>query len=169
MAFIEENGNIISFAEFDDVEDRDRRLFEVNEGLTDFYVEELLSRSTDRILTKLRATDWWFKGWTKRNPSESINDTADIPGLDPNKIVGRKQDFTDLCVYFALAEYIYPTVADFGNEEDSERNKMAYYTNKWQGLFQELVTAGDWYDWDDDGVVQNQEKDPGKINLKRVR
>jgi len=169
MAFIEENGTVISFAEFDDVQDRDKRLFEINEGLTDFYVEELLVRATERILNKLRATDWWFKGYLKRNPSTDIEDAADIPALDINRITGRKKDFTDLCVYFALAEYIYPTVADFGNEEDSERNKMAYYTNKYEGLYQELVTSGDWYDWDDDGEITNKEKDPGKINLKRVR
>lgn len=169
MAFIVENQSVKSFAEFDDVEERDNRLFEVNESLTDYYIEELLIRSTERLLLKFRSTDWWAKNYLKRHPEESIDNPAELPGLDVNKIIGREKDFTDLCVYYALAEYIYPTVADFGNEDDAERAKMSYYTNKWEELFRELVTAGDWYDWDDDGTVQKSEKDSGKINLKRIR
>ena len=46
---------------------------------------------------------------------------------------------------------------------------MGYYTNKADSLFDELVTAGDWYDFDDDGTVESDEKQPGQINLKRVR
>ena len=39
MAFIRNNGNVISFAEYQDVLDADQRLFDANEGLTDDVVE----------------------------------------------------------------------------------------------------------------------------------
>lgn len=169
MAFIEEDGKIISFADFDNVQERDRRLFEINEGLTDFYIEDLLIRATERILFKIRSTDWWKTNYIKRNPGEEYSNSAQIPLPDSNLIIGRKTDFSDLVVYFALSEYIYPTVADFGNDEDNERNKMQFYSNKWESLYTELIRSGDWYDWDANGEIDDDEKSVGKINLKRIR
>lgn len=169
MAFVEENNTVISFAEFQDVVNKDQRLFDANEGLSDDVVEAQLIRATERILTKLRASDWWQSYYVNRDSSISYQSVADIPALDPTRIKARQNDFTDLCVYTALAEYILPMVADFGNEENAERQKMGYYTQKSEALFGELITAGDWYDFDDNGTISSKEKSPGQYNLKRVR
>ena len=169
MAFVTELGNVTSFAEFQDVVDKDSRLFDANEGLSDDIVDAQLVRATERILTKLRSSAWWRSYFVNRNTSTVINSVADIPALDPNKIKDRYNDFTDLCVYTALAEFILPSVADFGNQDSAERQKMGYYVQKADGLFGELVTAGDWYDFDDNGSIVSDEKQPGQYNLKRVR
>lgn len=169
MAFVTENSTVISFAEFQDVVDKDQRLFEANEGLSDDAVEQQLVRATERILTKMRASAWWRSYYIRRNSSTEYNTVADIPALDPDKIKGRLNDFTDLCVYTALSEYILPSIADFGNEDSAERQKMAYYVQRADSLFGELITAGDWYDFDDSGTVASNEKQPGQYNLKRVR
>jgi hypothetical protein len=89
--------------------------------------------------------------------------------LDPNRIIARVNDFTDLCVYTALADFILPSVADFGNEDSAERAKMGYYSQKANTLLGELISAGDWYDFDDNGTIASTEKQPGYYNLKRVR
>jgi len=94
---------------------------------------------------------------------------ADVPALDPNRIIARQNDFTDLCVYTALADFILPSIADFSKEDSAERQKMGYYTQRADELFGELITAGDWYDFDDDATIQSDEKQPGQFNLKRVR
>jgi hypothetical protein len=170
MAFVTENTTVISFAEYSDVLARDQRLIEANEGLTDDVIEPLLVRATERILTKLRSTSWWTSYYITRAPSGTvINDTSDIPVLNPNQILARQNDFTDLCVYTAFAEFILPLIADFGNEDSSELKKMGYYTNKAEQLFSEIVTAGDWYDFSDDGTISRNEKSAGSFNLKRVR
>jgi len=168
MAFIVESGSVISFAEYNDLLARDSRVIENNESLTDDIVEDQLIRSTERILSKIRNTTWW-QDYYMRNSSDSIRTRADIPALDADKIKDRQNDFTDLCVYTALSEFILPKVADFGNEEDAERNKMGYYQNKADSLLQELVNAGDWYDFDDDDTITSLEKEPGRFNLKRIR
>lgn len=168
MAFITENSTVISFAEFQDVVDKDQRLFVTNEGLSDDIVEQQLVRSTERILTKLRASAWWRTYYVKRTTS-SFTTVADIPALDPDRIIARQNDFTDLCVYTALADFILPAIADFGKEDNAERQKMGYYTQKAESLYGELITAGDWYDFDDSGTIGSTEKDPGFYNLKRVR
>lgn len=169
MAFITENNTVVSFAEFQDVVDKDQRLFESNEGLSDDGVEQQLVRATERILSKFRASDWWRSYYIKRDSSLTYNTVADIPALDPNKILARQNDFTDLCIYTALAEFILPSIADFGNEDNAERQKMGYYSQKSDALFAELVRAGDWYDFNDDSTIASTEKQPGQINLKRVR
>lgn len=170
MAFIRQNGVTISFAEYQDVVDKDQRLFDSNEGLTDDSIEQLLIRATERILTKLRSSAWWKEYYVRQTGSTTdLRTVADIPALDPDKIAARQNDFVDLCVYTALADFILPSIADFGNEDNAERQKMGYYANKSEKLFQELVNAGDWYDFDDDSTVESTEKQPGQYNLKRVR
>ena len=168
MAFISSGSTILSFAEYQDVVDRDQRLFEANEGLTIDVVEDQLIRTTERILTEFRASDWWRDYYLSQS-SSGVSSRADIPALDATKIVARKNDFTDLCVYKAMSEYILPNIADFGNEDSAERQKMEYYTSRASRLFTELVIAGDWYDFDDDGTVQSSEKLRGVSNLRRVR
>jgi hypothetical protein len=169
MAFIVVNNQVISFADYDDVVARDRRLFDSNEGLSDNLIENLLIRATERILTKIRTSSWWKSYYIARDNVTVFNTVADIPAVDPDKILARQNDFTDLCVYTALSELILPLVADFGNENNSERQKMGYYTGKADSLFAELITAGDWYDFDGDSTIETAEKSPGQVQLKRIR
>jgi hypothetical protein len=169
MAFIIENETVVSFAEFQDVFNKDQRLFDANEGLSDDVVESQLVRATERILTKLRASDWWKGYYVNRSSGITLTTLADIPALNVDRIIERQNDFTDLCVYTALGEFILPSIADFGTEENAERQKMGYYVQKADSLFAELITAGDWYDFDGDGNIDSSEKQPGQVNLKRVR
>jgi hypothetical protein len=166
MAFITDSGSVISFAEYTDVTAQDKRLFDSNEGLTDDVVEDALIKATDRILNRISASGWWRNYYMKR---ESVNSVADIPSVNADQILGRQSDFTELCVATALAEYILPQVADFGDDTNSERAKMGYYQNRAVNLFEELIRAGDWYDFDDDSTVESTEKELGYVNLRRRR
>jgi hypothetical protein len=169
MAFINNGSTVISFADYYDVQDRDQRLFDTNEGLTEDVVEDLLIRSTERILSLLRATDWWRSYYVTRSNGSTFRTVADIPGLDIMKIQARQNDFTDLCVYYAFYEYILPKIADFSDENNAERQKIGYYQQKYNFLFGELVTAGDWYDFDGSDTIDSTDKQPGVVNLRRVR
>lgn len=169
MAFIIENSTVVSFAEYTDVVQKDQRLFDSNEGLTDDVVEDALERATDRILSRISASDWWRSYYTKRDSTTQYKTVADIPSVDVDKIKSRESDFTELCVYTALADYILPQVANFGDDTDSERAKMGYYSNRAESLYGELIIAGDWYDFDGDDTIESSEKSPGHYTLRRVR
>ena len=172
MAFISFGTDFVSFATSDDLDNLDARLFEQNEGLDDNYVQDQLVRSTARILELLRSTDWWKSYFVQRNTGTGavqINTVADIPALDPTLILSRQDDFTDLCCYYAMYNYILPYIADFSNEDSAERRKMAYYQQKYDLLFGELITAGDWYNFDDSAAIDSADKQPGVWNLRRVR
>lgn len=166
MAFVKSNGVVVSFARPEDVQAIDQRLFEANEGLTDEDLYLQLKRATERILSRMRSTSWWKNYYTSKTSNVA---EVDIPPLDPSKIQDRLNDFTELCVYQALADYILPKVADFDNEETAERQKMGYYSQRAEKLYEELITAGDWYNFDGVDGISTSEKQAGVYNLKRVR
>jgi len=159
MAFILSGDNVVSYAEALDVRDKDQRLFEANEidftnvpdapGNLDEYIEDLTTKGTSRINEKIRASAKWrqYLGYTGTG-----YDINDIPAFNPDYIVNRKSDFTDMCSYYTLKEYLLPKVADFGNPESAEVQKIQYYEEKFDQLFEELMSMMDWYGKDDTTV-----------------
>jgi len=185
MAFIISGTTVISYAEAADVKDKDQRVFEANEidfadapdapATLDDYIEDLTTKSTARISEKIRASAAWreYLGLTV-----GYGSIDDIPAFNPSLIVARKSDFTDMCCYYALKEYLLPKVADFGNPDSPEVQKIKYYENKFNDLFEELLSMMDWYDVDGDGTVTAGEKHTriqlnrrtrGRRNIVRVR
>jgi hypothetical protein len=166
MAFIISGGNVISYADALDVRDKDQRLFEQNEidflnvpdqpGTLTNYIEDLTIKGTARINQKIRASAQWreYLGYAGQG-YESIDS---IPAFNPNLIRSRQSDFTDMCCYYTLKEYLLPKIADFGNPESAEVQKITYFENKFNDLFLELLSMMDWYDSDNDGTVTDDEK-----------
>jgi hypothetical protein len=177
MAFINPNNSgVIAFAEYEDVTATDQRLFEANEGIADATtVEDLTIKATSRILQLIRNTVWWKRYYlvegsdAQRIATQTRNGYVDAPLPDPNLIIGRQPDFTDLCVYFTLYEYLLPKVADFSSQDNAEVQKIGVYRTKFDKLFQELIEDGTWYDFDNSGIVTKEEKMPTRLNLVRVR
>lgn len=176
MAFILIGTNVASYAEALDIQDKDQRLFEANEiNFTDVpeapatleeYLEDLAGKATARINNRIRASSQWhsyvgFQGG-------SI-DSHSIPEFNASLIRSRKADFTDMCCYYALKEYILPKIADFGNPESPEVQKISYYDKKFNDLFEELMSMMDWYDWDADGSVESSEKIYRQSRTRRSR
>jgi len=172
MAFITQGNTFFSFADYDDVLAKDSRLFSANEGLTPDVVEEALIRSTQRILDMLRSSSWWKDYYIRQSGSAAqvvYGQSLSVPPLDPFLILARQSDFTDLCVYHTLSEYLLAKVADFGNQDSAERQKIGFYDTKFRDLFDELIVAGDWYDFTNNGTITDAEKYPYVTNLVRRR
>lgn len=157
MSFIKKGSVIISFADEQNVQDIDQRIFEQNEGISD-VIENALIRATERILSKIKGSDWYKSRYT-----------GIVPDVDTKLIKARLNDFTDLTVFTALAEYILPSVADFDDVDTSERSKMSFYQARATALFEELIQAGDWYDFNNDGMISVSEAKPGTTLRKRIR
>lgn len=175
MGYIIVGGNTLAFAEYEDVTDRDQRLFEANEGIASAtQIEDFTERATTKILYLIKDTDWWKSFYLNQSGSAPVNvygvtGLIDVPPPNANRFIGRQQDWTDLCVYFTLYEYVLPKVADFSNEDNAEYKKIGFYREKFDKLFAQLIAAGDWYDWDGTGVIVDSEKAPTVVNLVRVR
>lgn len=182
MAFIVDGqGSVISFAEYTDVLQKDQRIFEANElkipaesGFADVteFVEDMLEKSTQRILLKIKASTWW-QGYNTY-VGNSLSNLNELPNVNPNLIdpsdkLGRQQQFTDLCVYYCFKEYLLPLIADFTSEDSPDVAKIKYYNSKFNELFQELTSMADWYDYDNDGTVQNDERAYSYMPTRRTR
>lgn len=165
MAFILSGGTVTSYAEAADVRDKDQRLFEANEfTLTNLpdtpptlndYIEDLTAKATSRINQKIRASAQWREYLGYVGADYSVND---IPDFDPILILERKSDFTDMCSYYTLKEYLLPRVADFGNPESAEVQKIEYYSRKFEDLFGELLAMMDWYDYNNSGSITDDDR-----------
>ena len=164
MAFITQGTTVLSFAEYDDAIAIDQRVFEENEGLSVDEVEDSLIRSTERILDIIKTSNWYV-GLALSQGASMLT----IPSVSASKIVTRKNDFTDLCVYYSLFNYLLPKIADFGTEENAERVKINFYRDKFNDLYEELLRDGKWYDYSGDGTVSDSEMQPYPINYQRVR
>jgi len=177
MAFIVDGGgNVLAYAEALDVRDKDQRLFEANEfdftnvpdtpGSLDNYIEDLTTKSTARINEKIRASANWreYLNYMGVGLTSGV-----IPAFEPNNIKSRKADFTDMCSYYTLKEYLLPKIADFGNPESPEVQKISYYDNKFSDLFEELMNMFDWYDNSGDGTVSDGEKMVRFSQTRRTR
>jgi len=162
MAFVTNaSGNVIAFSDSFDVRDIEQRVFEANEinfldaaspafASLDEYIDSLCEKSMTRILLKFKASSWW-RSYTGASADN-------LPDLNPDRILSRQQDFTDMAVYYVLKEYICPKAADFGIEESAEVAKIKYYSGKFEDMFQELIAVADWYDKDGDGSIEDSEK-----------
>jgi len=176
MAFISDRTGVVSFCDYTDCVSRDSRVFEANEiiasaGLVDDE-DGFGERATQKILYMIKDTAWWqsyFLVEDKGNTDVSTQGLIDVPVPNANKFKARIQDWTDLCVYLVLYEYLLPKVADFSAEDNAEYRKIGFYQAKFGELFRTLINAGDWYDFDGTGIITNSEKMPTRVNLTRVR
>ena len=168
-------GNVLAFAEYGDVTSTDQRVFEANEGISDpDMVEDLTIKATSRILQLIKNTTWWKSYYLvladqSQRTAAQTRSTPDVPLPNPNLILTRQQDFTDLCVYFTLYEYLLPKIADFSSQDNAEVQKIGVYRTKFDQLFRELIDDGCWYDFNNDGTVVKDEKMPTRTNIVRVR
>tara|TARA_R110001606_G_scaffold55527_3_gene135233 strand:+ start:1088 stop:1648 length:561 start_codon:yes stop_codon:yes gene_type:complete len=186
MAFIIAGGSVVSYAEALDVRDKDQRVFEANEidftnvpdapASLDEYIEDLAAKATDRINTKIRLSSAWREYLGRAGSGYTGLNT--VPNFDPNKIVTHKAMFTDMCAFYVLKEFILPKVADFGDPESPDVQKITYYENKFSDYFKELMSDFTYYDNDGDGSVEDGEKQVtfgflrrgrGRRNVVRVR
>lgn len=167
------SGNTVLFATSEDVVARDARVFESNEGLTQQIADDACLSATNRIVGLVQQSDWWRAYFVEKDANATsitgLRSTLQIPAPLARRFVGRRTDWTDACVFFALKEYILPQFADFGNPESAERQKIAFYEERFSTLFRELLATGDWYDWDADGTVELAEKWSRPQNIRRQR
>jgi len=62
-----------------------------------------------------------------------------------------------------------PLFAEFGNDESPEIAKITYYDAKFNDIYEELLAIADWYDFDNDGTVQSDEKKTSYVKTRRTR
>lgn len=116
-------------------------------GVLDWDVE--LARSETEINRVLKVR--WYVPYQKAHPS-LINVDFDSTRVDSTQ-------FTQACVYHALAYHICPKLTQFsGTEPDKFQVMMEYYRSRFEHEMDLILREGVRFDADDDGTIELSEK-----------
>lgn len=134
----------MSYATLDD-------LLVVEPTITDYGVldwDAELTRSTTEINRVLKVR--WFNSYKR-----TLNLTVEF---DSTLIDGTQ--FTQACIYHALAYHICPKLTQFTPDEDKFSVMMKYYAGRFEHEIDLILREGVQYDLDDDNSYETTETQP---------
>jgi hypothetical protein len=142
-------------------------LLQVEPNITDYGVLDWdveLARS-EREINRVLSVRWWptFKTFGRDNNATWISGgpLLDATRLDPTQ-------WTQACVYHALAYHICPKLTQFSPETDKFQVMMNYYQGRFDHEMDLSIREGVRYDNNDDNTFQDTEKAPDtNLRLKR--
>ena len=122
-------------------------------GIIDF--SDLHTKTTDDINRLLRI-EWWAKvsrSYSSRNLFATTNLEMDTTKIEASQ-------FKRAAVFHCLAYYILPRLTQHGAEPDRFRMMIDFYKSKFREEFDLILQDGVEYDFDNDGTVEDSEKQP---------
>ena len=124
-------------------------------GIDEFTDEHAKAR--DDILRKLR-DEWWVRSRNVTNYDISRS----LPSLEMDDARLTESQFERCAVYRVLSEYALPQLTKWNNEgsEDRFQVMMMHYRKKYNEEFNSILRDGVDYDFDNDGTVDETEKQP---------
>jgi hypothetical protein len=124
-------------------------------GIDEFTDEHAKAR--DDILRKLR-DEWWVRSRNVTNYDISRS----LPSLEMDDARLTESQFERCAVYRVLSEYALPQLTKWNNEgsEDRFQVMMMHYRKKYDEEFNSILRDGVLYDFDNDGTVEQTEKQP---------
>ena len=130
-------------------------------GIDEFTDENAKAR--DDILRRLR-DEWWSRSRGKANYDISRS----LPSLEMDTDRITESQFTRCAVYRVLSEYALPQLTKWNAEGDEDKFQvmMMHYRRKYDEEFNAILRDGVEYDYDDDGTVEESEKQP--LHTRRI-
>lgn len=124
-------------------------------GIDEFTDEHAKAR--DDILRRLRE-EWWVRSRNVTNYDISRS----LPSLEMDNSKLTESQFTRCAVYRVLSEYALPMLTKWNAEgnEDKFQVMMMHYRKKFDEEFNAILRDGVDYDFDNDGTVEDTEKQP---------
>lgn len=125
-------------------------------GIDDF--DAYHTKAREDILRKLR-TQWWVRARNSQLKAESIR-TAEHLEMDETKL--NESQFTRCACYRVLSEYALPQLTKWNadGDEDKFQVMMMHYRKKYEEEFNSILQDGVEYDFDNDDVFEDSEKQP---------
>lgn len=124
-------------------------------GIQDF--SDLHAKTTADIQRDLRIE--WFPRSTYGRYDITVGTYTEM-----NNDLLTNSQFTRAAVYHVLGHYIYPRLSTFSPDGDVFREKIQYYTEKYNTEFKKVLADGVEYDFDSSGDISNSEKQPTHFN-----
>lgn len=121
-------------------------------GILDFTAE--IQKTQSDIYRRLRV-EWW-PTW-KANRYDIVVRGSSVE-MDTDLLTDSQ--FTRAASYYCLAEHILPKFTTHAIEGDKFTEMIKFYSSKFENEFNMVLRDGVEYDYNDDGVVANNEKQP---------
>ena len=128
----------------------------LNYGIDEF--NDYHAKAREDILRRLR-TEWWVRGKNFKVELGSVRTTYALE-MDDTKL--DETQFTKCAVYLVLCEYALPQLTKWNatGDEDKFQVMMNHYRKKYDAEFNQILQDGVRYDYDNDGTVEDIEKQP---------
>ena len=139
----------------------DADLIEYQPDILNYGIDEFTDyhdKARDDILRRLR-TEWWVRGKNFKVELGSVRTTFALE-MDDTKL--DETQFTKCAVYLVLCEYALPQLTKWNatGDEDKFQVMMTHYRKKYDAEFNQILQDGVRYDYDQDGTVEDIEKQP---------
>lgn len=135
----------------------DADVLEYEPSITQYGIQTFtdLHEKTRQDIFRLLRIEWWprQKSNLTRYPITSVS-------LEMDTTLINEPQFTRCAVFHVLAYYILPRLSKFTPESDVFNEKMQFYKTRFQEEFQLVLKDGVEYDFDNDGTVEEAEKQP---------
>ena len=124
-------------------------------GIDDF--DSYHAKAREDILRRLR-DEWWVRSRNMTN----FDISRSLPSLEMDADRLTESQFTRCAVYRVLSEYALPQLTKWNNEgsEDRFQVMMMHYRKRYDEEFNSILRDGVLYDFDNDGTVEQTEKQP---------
>jgi hypothetical protein len=128
-------------------------------GIDEFTGEHAKAKAD--ILRKVR--DEW---WSRAKNQYKTHSTDNVYEMDETKLT--ESQFTRCAVYRVLSEYALPQLTKWNAEGDEDKFQvmMSHYKKKYNEEFESILRDGIEYDYDDDSIIQIDEKQP--VHTRRL-
>ena len=139
----------------------DADLIEYQPDILNYGIDEFTdyhAKAREDILRRLR-TEWWVRGKGFKVDLGSVRTTYALE-MDDTRL--DETQFTKCAVYLVLSEYALPQLTKWNatGDEDKFQVMMMHYRKKYDAEFNQILQDGVRYDFDNDGTVEDIEKQP---------
>lgn len=139
----------------------DADLIEYQPDILNYGIDEFTdyhAKAREDILRRLR-TEWWVRGKNFKVELGSVRTTYALE-MDDTRL--DETQFTKCAVYLVLSEYALPQLTKWNatGDEDKFQVMMMHYRKKYDAEFNQILQDGVRYDYDQDGTVEDIEKQP---------
>ena len=138
----------------------DDNLIEYQPDILDYGIDKFTdyhAKAREDILRRLR-DEWWVRSRSMTN----FDISRSLPSLEMDENRLTESQFTRCAVYRVLSEYALPMLTKWNasGDEDKFQVMMMHYRKKYDEEFNAILRDGVLYDFDNDGTVEQTEKQP---------
>lgn len=100
----------------------------------------------------------WYRPQVRARTGSNIELLDDSQLFDPDLMLNAATQLRALSAFRVLGEYACPKLAKFVDENDTWGNRAKFYRDKFTEELERVLAIGIDYDWDESGVIENDEK-----------